>query len=98
MVAVVGSCIHPGPSSRENQNRPQKLVLPACVVLEKCPARVHVCVGTYARVARAAFAVYRQHARYLSSREEQFLREKILFLVNAPTYTHNRGHRSPFVS
>lgn len=73
--------------SREPES-PAETGLAGLSVLEKCPARVHVCVGTYARVARAAFAVYRRHARYLSWREEQFYGEKIFFLVNASTYAH----------
>lgn len=79
MVAVVGSCIHPGPFLSREPESPAETGLAGLRVLEKCPARVHVCVGTYARVARAAFAVYRQHARYLSSREEQFFTGKKYF-------------------
>lgn len=58
MVAVVGSCVYtlvyPLSRKRENQNRPQKLVFPACASWKNVLHMVRVCVGTYARVTRAA--------------------------------------------
>lgn len=82
MVAVVGSCIHLGPSSREPES-PAETGLPGLCPVEKCPARVHVCVGTYARVARAALAAC-SPAAFIYRRGDGFSR-KIFFLVNAPT-------------